>query len=71
MSEQHEGVVRMMAGMWSLVAKLEAAKARVAGMTAENEQRKIQGSAMAYSDYGFFEEAEKMEAVAIELRERI
>lgn len=64
METRHEGVVRQDAQMWKLVAQMEAVKATVAGMIAENMQREAVGASMAYGDEAFAEQAAALEKIA-------
>jgi len=56
--EMDEGTVRQAANMFALVADMEAVKARVEGMKAENGIRESLGHSLAY-DSEHFAEAEK------------
>lgn len=49
------------------LALIEASKARVEGMKAENEIRLRRGEALAYGDDGFFIEAEILQQLAIQV----
>lgn len=46
-----------------------AAQARVAGMTAENQQREALGQSMAYTSHDFYLEARTMEDLGREIME--
>lgn len=71
MSERDEGVVRMDSQMWALVAQIEAARARVEAMRAENEQRIRRDAALAYGDEAFFEQAGILDSLASALQVRV
>ena len=53
----------------SKFAMVLAAHARVAGMTAENQQREALGQSMAYTAADFIAEAEHIEELAREIAE--
>lgn len=67
MSERDEGVVRMDAGMWALVAELEALKAERAGMEALNQDN----GGLGYDEHAFYDVAKRMEALANRLRTEV
>jgi len=45
------------------MALLEASRTRVIGMQAENEQRKIEGKSLAYTEDAFFGESREQDAI--------
>lgn len=49
------------------LALIEASKARVEGMKAENEIRLRQGESLAYGEDGFFVEAEILQQLAVQI----
>jgi len=65
MSGRDEGVVRMDAQMWALVAELEALKTERAGMEALNQGNGGPG----YDEEAFYDVAKRMSDVARRLRE--
>ncbi len=55
--------------MWSLVAELYAVQAMIEAMKAENNYRADHGSAPAYTEDAFADEANKLRRIAGKLRE--
>ena len=66
-----EGVVRMQAQMYAIIALIEAVKASIAGMQADNQERISEGFALAWRGSDFEDCRHKLEELARQLREDI
>lgn len=66
MSERDEGVVRMDAGMWGLVAEMYAVQARIEGMKAANR-----GDVLVYDKNAFDMAERELYGIANALHTRI
>lgn len=71
MSERHEGVVRLEARMFALVAEMEAVKARIEAMKVDNEVQQANGGEPAWNVTSFLEMAGELEEIAKGLRTEI
>lgn len=67
----NEGEIRQAAKMYALVAEMEAIKTFILLMTWENEERKVQGEAPAYSWVDLTYSQQDLEKIARRLREEI
>ena len=66
-----EGTIRMQAQMFALVAEMEAIKARIEGMKAENQQREVLGHRISYNENAFIVCQLELEELSMRLREEI
>lgn len=55
----------------AIMAHIAACNARIAAMTAANDQRKAVGNSMAYTEDHFWSEANQLDFLAIEARNAI
>lgn len=69
--ERSEGVVRMDAEMWALVAEVLAVNARVAGMTADNMCCVAAGNVPEHDSTDFERETTVLEFLAERLRTEV
>ena len=66
-----EGVVRMAAQMYALIAEMNSINAKVEGMKSENTTRESKGYSLAYDDEAFCDAARRLDAIACRLRKEI
>lgn len=66
-----EGEIRQAAKMYALVAEMEAVKASIEGMKADNKQREIVGASMAWPGDCFVDAQLQLEAIATRFRDEI
>lgn len=66
-----EGVVRMAAEMYALVAQMEAIKTRVHAMVAENAVRVLDGYSPSYTSNHFFGAESELSQLAERFRQEI
>jgi hypothetical protein len=66
-----EGIVRMQAQMFALVAEMNAILVSVEGMKAANTERESQGFALAYPESIFNDASKDLEGIATALRNQI
>ncbi len=66
-----EGVVRMQAFMYGLVAEMYAVVAEVEGMKAENKSRENRGEAQAWPELSFYESQKRLDGIASALQTKI
>jgi len=66
-----EGVVRMEASMWALVAEMNAELAWVEAMKAFNSYRADRGEVQGYCEQSFYESSQKIHKIAGRLRDEI
>lgn len=52
----------------AILASMSACNARIAAMQAANDQRKVEGNSMAYTDDHFWGEASQLGQLSIEAR---
>lgn len=55
----------------SVLARVAAAQARIAGMIAANVERTDAGLALAYCDKDFFYEADNLDRLSVEVRNQV
>ncbi len=66
-----EGEIRQLAAMYAIVADMEATKAQIEGMKADNTEREAHGLALAWPRGSFEDEANVLRTLAKLLRDTI
>lgn len=69
MNERHEGVVRMDAQMWALVAEMWACVVQMEAMKAANQLREHRGEAQAYPESSFMDVHDDLFRIVLGLEE--
>lgn len=66
-----EGVVRMQAKMYGLVAEMYSVVANIESMKVTNKEREAQGFAMAWSESAFVDAQKQLEGISHVLQTKI